>query len=733
MMKLAETDNVARNRGSVAGSKFSMVLNSKSVEVLIGALYKDRKKAIVRELSTNAVDAHVDAGTTHIPFEVKLPNQFNTEFRIRDFGTGMSKEKIMGDEENGVQGLYNTFFASDKTNSNDAVGCLGLGSKSPLGYVNSFSVTSWYGGYKKVYVVGMGADGIPEVNLFHSESSREPTGIEVSFAVKPEDCAEFERKAREVYKYFKYKPKVTGLNGNFTFDKVEYRIQSDDKSWGIAGDKSIATMGHIAYPIDAAHFETKHDSGNVHANAPNRYQSRNYYGYGQNNYQKLLAAGVHLEFDIGDLEMTPGREDLQYTKQTIDAIKAKLDKVIAEIGVLVSKKFTDAPNLWEARKLYVNLMSGELRPISDMVNIAGATWKGHKLEGTVYLKQRGGQAFDHIPGTEIYRFSTRGYANRVHRDEYVTQVSVPSHNTERFIENDIARGAYVACRRMLLTDKTITNVFLLTFADNAARTKFCETMGFDSSYITKASSLPKEPRQKGVVNREKVFEFARNGHNGKDAWVSKDVEMEDGGVFVEISHYECTGADLPCRMSPANLHSILGHMETLGIKVPTIIGVKTAVVKKFKDYEDAEWVELIPYLRKKLEAYVVQNNLSKIVADIHTYNGFTTAGLYLNVYPGTKKTVEPAVPTSTFNKFVEKLSNLKDNLAKNGNKVKTVLDLSTKLGYNLATAATEDLTKEAEVVLEKYKFLKLVEEYDMNRREKAVIVANLINDVDNAK
>ena len=45
--------------------------------------------------------------------------------------------------------LYTTYFRSTRNNSNDSVGCLGLGSKAPFAYTDSFTVEAYLNGIKR--------------------------------------------------------------------------------------------------------------------------------------------------------------------------------------------------------------------------------------------------------------------------------------------------------------------------------------------------------------------------------------------------------------------------------------------------------------------------------------------------------------------------------------------------------------------------------------------------------
>ena len=154
---------------------------------------------IVQKLK--AVDATIDAGTTDLGYETHLPTSMEPHFYIRDYGTGLEHDEVMK--------LYTTYFYSNKTHSNDFVGQLGLGSKSPFAYTDNFSVTSYQDGVERVYSAIINEDGFPTINFITEQETSEPNGLKVGFPVKSEDIEEFHDKAQEVYRWFKVQPKVS--------------------------------------------------------------------------------------------------------------------------------------------------------------------------------------------------------------------------------------------------------------------------------------------------------------------------------------------------------------------------------------------------------------------------------------------------------------------------------------------------------------------------------------------
>ena len=118
-MKIQGTNTEITRDGVSESRGFAIKASAQAFRILSDGLYSDKVRAIIRELGSNAWDAHIEAGTTDRPFQVHLPNEIEPWYAIRDYGTGLSHDKVMG--------LYSTYFDSTKDSSNDFTGAMGLG------------------------------------------------------------------------------------------------------------------------------------------------------------------------------------------------------------------------------------------------------------------------------------------------------------------------------------------------------------------------------------------------------------------------------------------------------------------------------------------------------------------------------------------------------------------------------------------------------------------------------
>ena len=103
-MKLDRAYSEVTRSNVKSESTFNIQTSAHAFEILSSGLYTDAITAIVRELSCNAYDSHVAAGNQSKPFDIHIPSRMEPCFSIRDYGTGLSHEDIIG--------VYTTYFQS---------------------------------------------------------------------------------------------------------------------------------------------------------------------------------------------------------------------------------------------------------------------------------------------------------------------------------------------------------------------------------------------------------------------------------------------------------------------------------------------------------------------------------------------------------------------------------------------------------------------------------------------
>jgi len=709
-MKLENADVELHTRGMGNKHKYSVAQNAKIMKMLADGLYSDKVLAPVRELSTNARDGHIKGGNEDVPFDVYLPTRTNLEFRIRDYGCGMNYDQLTK--------MYTTYGDSDKNESNDMNGCMGIGSKSPFAYSDSFTTTSFHNGLKYVCVNAKDEDGIPTLQFMaEGIATDEPNGIEIAFAVKAEDVMKFEEAAKKVYRYFPVRPNIK--RGDIRIAPREYMYEGSN--WRIYKDsnESMAVMGWIAYPIDKKHFSKLRED---------KYA---YHSYDDSPEVQLLNLGIEMDFEIGDIEMDIAREALQYTKKSINIIKARLGEILEFLKQEMNKSFNDCASLWEARLRYQDLTKGKMRQLEKLAKIQTPTFNNIKLDESI--------DFSPLKGVHIVKFRGDGY-KKPKREDRVSDFYVPTTAGMKdiaFFDNDVERGAYSGCERIINDkDNDVNTIYLVRFDDAAAKKSFLDTMGWiDDSLLLKASTLPKADKTGAKGPRDNVFEFdltkastsRSSARWAKDWWKAVEVEFDDGGLFVELNSFKCRDAK-GTEIQSVDIGRMIKLLETLGVQVPEqLVGVKTAVCKRYRKSED--WEDVFDWIKRQFDDYLKLKNVGEVLANIQEIERFNKEK-YDNLFK-TKSIVD--LTTSPINDFYKKLTELDAVRKKESAACENAKVLADMLKYSLAGQAKYDLNAEEQKISSRYEMLEILDSWDVCRGNNAEKVARYIQFVDNCE
>lgn len=306
---------------------FQIEANGKAFRTLIDGLYSNKVRAVIRELCSNARDSHIEAGQQR-PFEVSIPTQLDPTFRVRDYGVSLSHDNVMT--------LYTTIFRSTKENTNTQTGQLGLGSKSPFAYTDTFSVVAYLNGERRVYVAYLETDGVPCISHVSTDWTIEPDGLEVSFPAKRQDMAEFQRELKFVLLgYPTGTIKVVGSNAKQPEPVLEgetwaiFTNEDLSDSWS---SQNYVRMGSVVYPLS----QRLHSLSGQHS--------------------------VIVDIPIGAAEVTASREALSLDDETREVIYQAFKTAEAQITEEVNRLVEEASDGSRRSTAEANYKYGSILP-----------------------------------------------------------------------------------------------------------------------------------------------------------------------------------------------------------------------------------------------------------------------------------------------------------------------------------------------------------------------------------
>ncbi len=601
-MKLHQESRDVVSIGAGAESTFKIKAGAKAFKILSDGLYSNKVQAVVRELSTNAYDAHIAAGNES-PFEVHLPNAIEPWFAVKDFGTGLSHKDVMN--------LYTTYFESTKTDCNDQVGALGLGSKSPFSVSKEFLVESRIDGKRMQYTCYLNEEMTPAIRLMAEGETDEPNGLTVQVPVKEDDMRSFKNEALTVFKYFPQLPTIIGLDEEFELEEREVVLEG--KGWRIikAGGnryghhrtRSVAVQGVVAYPLKADQLKIDY------------YNSKN---PNDKLISALIDCNIEIDFKVGDISITPSREELSYDEPTIANIKVRLEEVIEELKVEMEAKMSSAKTLWEAKMFYATLFAGG-SPVSRLSGHFELNWKGEKITGSDFVLE----FKDDIAQCGMVQFKESYRSSNIRASKH-NSFSLHLTASEKIVMvfDDIGRGSHQRIKHAIkegeLDEKKV-------FMFNDKEKAIVKALG--GIKLRKASEFPKPPVAKRTGPDKDWFLMQYDGYTAvsyrdekKHTWEAvKNEDIPARGYFVWTSrckpvHEFETKNDL---VPLSSVISLLNKSGLMTIADEQVYGLARRCERGLKD---GAWTNIIDHAVKLVKDEMAKPE-SKVA--LARYNAFS--------------------------------------------------------------------------------------------------------------
>ena len=587
------------------------------IDLLRNQIYSNKPLAVIREYTTNAVDAHAELGKGDEPIQVTLPTRLEPTFKVRDFGTGLSDEEI--------KNLYTRYCKSTKRNSNAFTGQLGIGCKAGFAYGDNFGIVSYHEGTKNTYNAQIDESAKGKVILMDSSPTTERNGMEIVISVADADVDTFRELSLKLFRYFKVKPKIHNL-GDDSIEEKSVSLSGD--FWKLYDDESgntgsynhsfrynrsygntIAVMGNIGYPIDISNVQDIPSEITELFNLPN----------------------LHIEFDIGELNIAPSREALEYTKRTQQAIIQKIQLVKADLEKIAGDKLDGSADLWEAKCNYASIVNSLPYTVAEVLKNS-FVWKGTKIHNASIGKPSTDWSNPEVMIRTYWKeddaSNTDGFKVKSHsKDRQAT-----CHSTNLLAINDCTsnHGLALKARTLFKENPDIKNIFMYWFKDSSWRDKMNDEHDFDKvdeKNITYFSEVEKSAsgyvssggtRKSSAGSRQhvKVFKLKQEGYsqNDQDNWL--DVEKDDAptqGVYLPILRYGIVnGKSVKESYNTENIARLLEFVKKVSGVTTEVYGVR---VRDVDDLDDGDWTHFKVWLKKNINKILTTETWNKYVND----------------------------------------------------------------------------------------------------------------------
>ena len=268
-------------------------------DILRKKIYSDPILAVCREYMCNALDAHREVGTPEKPIQVKLPTYDDLYFVVKDFGPGISPDRM--------ENVFVKYTASTKRDDNNQIGGFGLGGKAAFAYSDSFNINTVHNGKKYNYICFIDQSKIGKLTLISEFDTDEDNGTEIIIPVASSiDIGTFVNRVEFVGRHWKVKPETK--NGNVSW-QTRSKVVSGDR-WYISD-----TSGYGSY--------VKIILENIEYSIPFSTLFSNIKSSNRGYYESPIRGELCLEFNTGELSLSVNREQLFMDDKTKQAISER--------------------------------------------------------------------------------------------------------------------------------------------------------------------------------------------------------------------------------------------------------------------------------------------------------------------------------------------------------------------------------------------------------------------------
>jgi hypothetical protein len=443
----------------------------------------------------------------------------------------------------------------------EVTGTLGLGSKSPLSLVDSFTVNSFFNQEKRTYIVEFGEDGIPKINAVGVPiETTEKNGLEIQFPVKTSEIYEFERAANDVLKYFEIKPRIN------LSDKLTYDIIEKGSCWELTNYGNFrVVMGNVCYPINQEKMSR-------HLAIADTF---------------IFKMPIIVKLKNKEVDFVPSRESLAYTKRTVEVMKNYIELIHKEILEKIQAAIDACANTVDAKIKLIELASHY--KISSLT----LEYKGRKIDCERYYSFPSGVEVRKVYSK--YSYKVNGEVVKTHR---VYTLNFQQKAT--LVEKNVNAG-HIRTLNEHLSKNSNDNIYIVEFQDPSKKKELLDGLCLDSiPLFTDVFQLIKAPNGKRTLN--KVGNAIRYSLN---RYLKDNINLDltkTSGVFVPYINneirFEFNGVKHVIALY--TLNTILHHLRCIS-QLNEIYLVNSLNIKSFEASKN--WTTFSKYLENIFNKY----------------------------------------------------------------------------------------------------------------------------------
>lgn len=317
------------------------------IQLLRKKLYSNPSRVICQEYMSNARDAHREVNKHNVPIEVKIPTELSPDLEIRDYGPGISPDRVAN--------VFVNYGTSTKRETNGQTGGFGIGAKCAWSHdkIDQFGVITYIDGVERHYSCYIDETGVGEMALLSETKTDEENGTKVVIPVPKQEISTFVEWVRKTGQFWTPKPSIVGNPEGFWEDS---NPKFQGKNWQISiGNKPVAVVDGIQYSIDP---------NSVKNGTTDKWEE----------LTNVMNCSPFLFFKTGQITVSANREQLFYDEKTCNKIQEWCKTLLKDFKEQIKKEMKDLNSYWEANCWYAERI-GKI-PYYLQTHVAKIKWKG---------------------------------------------------------------------------------------------------------------------------------------------------------------------------------------------------------------------------------------------------------------------------------------------------------------------------------------------------------------------
>jgi hypothetical protein len=486
--------------------------------------YRYKVRTPVQEIISNARDAQRENGNPDTPIKIQLPTRLLPTFKVRDYGVGMSEERI--------KTIFTSFGASTKNADNVQTGGFGIGAKSPLAYTDQFNIKTYIDGQYWLYVIAKNTDNGISIHLLETGSTDEANGTEVQIPVKENDTNRFKKAACRCTMFWDVQPAFNlsedelYKTGKCSKISDNFEIYSDNELGNIFDSSVIVVVDGIPYELDT---NTKRKVDSI------------------NNIDNKLNWGAKaiLKINTGDIELLQTRESIEESDYTLSQLQKTGFKAFNEL------------ELYLASCLNAKTLDGRYKQFMDIRekfrNVNAHDFETFRFSGNGQIgvdKNLLGYGYDFYgkTGRKTEKAQKKAYVNKYYNDAIYFKKSYLDNVFYDDIKANESDNLKARRLRHYLDTQDAQNVVVLKQHD-ATNFVYMRTLRLLGARKLSSLPLPEKKKRKGSKGYKKpktdkitVHKF----YNSSSTTYKQEIKLDNNHEkFIYVNY--STGGEITCQ------------------------------------------------------------------------------------------------------------------------------------------------------------------------------------------